>query len=367
VLIAFLLIGRAAAAPAQTDDKGQELEELKRRISNLTQELQRSQQKQKGVEDELAALDLKIALQNEEVRKIELERSMQSEKVQALAAQVLDLRGTIERQKARLLTKARFLHRLGRLGYLRLFFSDSGSDFLSVLRWALRLAHQDRRLFSDYLANLDRLSRERENLRAGEAALARLQRERAAKLEEMKASEEQKRFLLTQLKRKEKETEAQMAALKEKAARLERLIATLAGAPHERLAKEDIRRYKGALDWPLKGRVTVPFGPVAGTQYATRILSKGIEVTAPAPAEVGPIFPGKVVYARWFKGYSNLVVLDHGFGVISITGFLTVCHVKEGEWVPAGRALGRLTEAPYTYYLEIRDRGTAVDPAPWLR
>jgi septal ring factor EnvC (AmiA/AmiB activator) len=277
------------------------------------------------------------------------------------------LRGDIAAQKERLLIKVRFLHRLGRLGYLRLFFSSTSGDFLSTLRWALHLAQQDRRLFTAYLDNLERLSKQREELRTGEAALARLQRERTAKLAQMKASEEQKRFLLTQLKRKEKETETQMAALKEKAARLERLIATLASHPPERLAKEDIRTYKGALDWPAKGRVSVPFGPVAGAQYATRILSKGIEVTTPAAGEVGPIFPGKVLYAKWFKGYSNLVVLDHGFGVISITGFLSVSYVNEGEWVPTGKALGRLTEAPFTYYLEVRDRGTAVDPAPWLR
>ena len=364
--ISLILLGALLHAQAPPDEKGRELEELQRKIANLTQELERSQKKQRGVEEELEALDLTIALQNEEVRKIELEKAIQTEQVQTLAGQVMALRTDIGIQKARLLTKVRFLHRLGRLGYLRLFFASSTGDFLSTLRWTLHLAHQDRTLFTSYLENLDRLSKQRETLRAGEAALVRLQRERSAKLAQMRASEEQKRFLLTQLKRKERETETQMAALKEKAVRLERLITTLATHPPDRLAKEDIRTYKGALDWPAKGRVTVPFGPVAGSQYATRILSKGIEVTA-AAGEVGPIFPGKVLYSRWFKGYSNLVVLDHGFGVISITGFLTVSYVKEGEWVPTGKALGRLTDSPYTYYLELRDRGTAVDPAPWLR
>ncbi len=366
-LLLLLSCGAAALAQAPVGEMDRELEELKRKIDALTHELERSQQKQRGVEDELRALDLKITLQNEEVRKIELERSMQTARVQTLAAQVLALRGEIDAQKRRLLTKARFLHRLGRLGYLRLFFASSGSDFLSVLRWALHLANQDRTLFTAFLGNLELLSKERENLRAGEAALERLRRERKGKLAEMRTSEEQKRFLLTQLKRKERETEGQMAALKEKASRLERLIATLSSQPPENLAKEDIRTYKGALDWPAKGRVTVPFGPITSPQYATRVLSKGIEVALPASGDVGPIFPGKVIYARWFKGYSNLVVLDHGFGVISITGFLTVSGVREGEWVPTGKALGRVTEAPFTYYLEVRENGTAVDPAPWLR
>ena len=49
------VLGALLHAQAPPDDKGKELEELQRKIANLTQELQRSQQKQKGVEDELGA------------------------------------------------------------------------------------------------------------------------------------------------------------------------------------------------------------------------------------------------------------------------------------------------------------------------
>jgi septal ring factor EnvC (AmiA/AmiB activator) len=366
LLILPLLLPVLLCAQAP-EDKVQELEGLKRRIVLMTKELEQSQQKQKGLEDDLSSLDLKISLLNEEIRKVELEKAIETEKVQRLASDVLRLKGILAGQKQALQTKVRFLVRMGSLGYLRLFFSASNTDFLSVVRWVLHLAHQDRRLFTSYRDNLQVLSLEREKLRTGEQNLEKIRRERENKRGELLASEEQKRFLLSQLKKKEKETETQMAVLKEKAGRLESLIAMLTRSSQEKGAKEDIRAFKGALDWPARGRIRMPFGTVQNPQYSTQILSKGVEIEVGQPAGVGPIFPGRVRYAKWFKGYSNLIVVDHGNGVLSIYGFLTIADVKEGEWVYAGRTLGKLSEAPYTYYLEIRDNGVAVDPAAWLR
>ena len=367
IFFSVLLLSSLSWAQTPSEDKAQELEGLKRRIILMTKELEQSQQRQKGLEADLSTLDLKISLLNEEIRKVELEKAIETEKVQRLAAEVLRLKGILADQKQALQTKVRFLVRMGSLGYLRLFFSAQSTDFLSVVRWVLHLARQDRRLFTSYRDNLQVLSREREKLRVGEQKLERIRQERENKRGELLASEEQKRFLLAQLKKKEKETEAQMAVLREKAGRLENLIAMLARSPQEKGAKEDIRAFKGALDWPVRGRIRMPFGTVQSPQYSTQILSKGIEIEVGQPTAVAPIFPGRVLYAKWFKGYSNLIVVDHGSGVLSIYGFLTIADVKEGEWVFGGRTLGKLSEIPFTCYLEIRDQGVAVDPAAWLR
>ena len=368
IILAMLMTALPVITVAQgsPDDKGRELEDLKRRIVLMTKELEQAQRRQVGLEQDLSNLDLRIRLLNEEIRKVELEKSIETEKVQRLASDVLRLKETIGSQKQALDAKVRFLRRLGSLGYWRLFFSSS-TDFLSVLRWVLHLAHEDQRLFTSFRENLQALSQKRETLRAGELALEKIRTEREGKRAELVASEDQKRFLLTQLKHKERETETQVAALKEKAVRLERLIGMLGRSSQGTAGGEDIRAFKGALDWPAKGRTKVPFGMVQSPQYATEILSKGIEIEADRATDVHPIFPGRVLYAKWFKGYSNLIVVDHGNDVLSIYGYLTIALVKEGDWVPAGMALGRLTETPFTYYLEIREKGVAVDPAAWLR
>ncbi|MEN8197758.1 MAG: M23 family metallopeptidase, partial [Pseudomonadota bacterium] len=41
-------------------------------------------------------------------------------------------------------------------------------------------------------------------------------------------------------------------------------------------------------------------------------MCNGIRFDAPSSSSVNAVFPGVVAYARHFKGYGNMVVLDHG-------------------------------------------------------
>ena len=85
---------------------------------------------------------------------------------------------------------------------------------------------------------------------------------------------------------------------------------------------------------------------------------------------MSPIFPGKVRFARWFKGYRNLIVVDHGNDVVSIYGYLDSSGVKPGDWVYPGSALGKVITGGSRdpkLYLEIRENGRPLDPLTWLR
>lgn len=50
---------------------------------------------------------------------------------------------------------------------------------------------------------------------------------------------------------------------------------------------------------------------------------------------------GKVVLARYFGIYGNAVVVDHGYGLLSLYGHLSSIGVQEGQMVERGQELGR--------------------------
>ncbi len=50
---------------------------------------------------------------------------------------------------------------------------------------------------------------------------------------------------------------------------------------------------------------------------------------------------GKVVLARFFGIYGNAVVIDHGYGLMSLYGHLSSIGVKEGQMLERGQELGR--------------------------
>ncbi len=345
----------------------EDLRILKEKIQALNRELEKTQSSKKTLESELKAVTLQLEITTKELKKIELEKKMLELKITKAVGDVIALKGKLDKIKEKLVFKLKVLQKIGKLGYLRFFFDSQRGNFLDILRWILHFSNEDRKLFLNYNETYKKLKEEKNILKDNGKNLKILEENMKKKLKELEGIEKQKSFLISQIERKGKEQEAQLTLLKEKADRLENLLKILNSREPEIIAKEDIHKYKGVLDWPFRGKVKTNFGKYKNPQYSTSVISNGIEVEIKSPSDIFPIFPGKVIYARWFKGYNNLVVIDHGNYVISIYGFLQISYAKEGEWVTTNKAIGRLSSEPYVYYLEVRDKYIPVDPLGWLR
>jgi septal ring factor EnvC (AmiA/AmiB activator) len=90
-----------------------------------------------------------------------------------------------------------------------------------------------------------------------------------------------------------------------------------------------------------------------------------------AGAEVRAVAPGRVAHAGWFKGYGNLVIVDHGDGYHTLVAHLASMSTAMGEEVEPGALLGTVGDTGSlkgTYlYFEIREKGRPIDPRAWLR
>jgi len=76
---------------------------------------------------------------------------------------------------------------------------------------------------------------------------------------------------------------------------------------------------------------------------------------------------GRVVYAGRFRGYGNIVILDHGDGWTSLVAGLDRVLVRVGDAPVQGTPLGRAPqgEAPRVT-IELRRKGQTVDVAQLL-
>lgn len=163
-----------------------------------------------------------------------------------------------------------------------------------------------------------------------------------------------------------------IAALEEKAKRLERLVDLLSKQRAGFVAGADIRAVQGALAWPVQGRVVERFGKQRDAKFSTVTMNNGLKIAAPAGTEVHAIFPGTVLFSQWFKGYGNLVILDHGNRVFSLYGNLKSPVVAAGDRVNAGQTIAGVGESDEAQlsgllYFEIRQDNRPEDPQKWLR
>ena len=87
--------------------------------------------------------------------------------------------------------------------------------------------------------------------------------------------------------------------------------------------------------------------------------------------DIEAIFDGAVVFSDWFRGYGNMVILDHGSGYYTLYAHAEELLVREGQVVDGGDILGRVGETDSVkgpaLHFEIRQGAEALNPAAWLQ
>jgi murein DD-endopeptidase MepM/ murein hydrolase activator NlpD len=81
--------------------------------------------------------------------------------------------------------------------------------------------------------------------------------------------------------------------------------------------------------------------------------------------------PGKVVLAETLQVRGNVVIVDHGRGVMSGFWHLSQINVKSGDEVWAGQVVGLVGSTGLStgahLHWEMRVNGVPVDPLQWAR
>ena len=95
----------------------------------------------------------------------------------------------------------------------------------------------------------------------------------------------------------------------------------------------------------------------------------GFDLASVRHADIEASNSGKVVLARYFGIYGNAVVLDHGYGLMSLYGHLSSISVEEGQWVERGQVVGRSGETGLAggdhLHFTLLVGGRPVSPVEW--
>ncbi len=129
---------------------------------------------------------------------------------------------------------------------------------------------------------------------------------------------------------------------------------------------------RGKLHLPLiYGKVRDKFGVTkAMRQSVQEVRHTGWTIAAPQGHRVRSVEEGVVVLARPYKGFGQMVIVDHGDGLHSIYAHLKPALVKEGVRLERGGLVGMVGnpfgEQPPRIYFELRREGRPVDPEGWF-
>ena len=129
-----------------------------------------------------------------------------------------------------------------------------------------------------------------------------------------------------------------------------------------------VRFYEKRAILPLEHYkyITTPFGAERYINGVYRGFHKGVDFAAPRGTPVRAILSGKVLYAGWMPLTGKTVILDHGWGLMSLYAHLSEVDVKRGQSVRRGEVIGKVgstgrSTGPHLH-LGVYLNDTAVDP-----
>ncbi len=361
-LLVFLFAAPAAAEP---DRREAELVEIRQEIGRLEARVAEMRGREASLEDRLGRVRLELQLQEVRLTEATAAYELAAARSAATEAEIERLEAALAEIRDDLRRRLAGLYRLGHHGYLRLFLSlDPDADLLPALRQLRFLVRRDRTTLERYTETRDRLASRRQRLAAERQEMALWQAREQERRDGLATVRRRQERLLAQIARQRQRLLEQARELQEKERKLARLIESLGAGLLEPLGGTPIQDFRGALDWPLRGEVTSPFGPRLHPRYRTEVPHNGIDIAATAGAEVRSIFPGEVLYSSEFEGYGPMVVVHHPGRVFTLYAGLAKLRVGKGDTLELGAVLGTATEL---LYFEIRVENQPRDPADWLR
>ena len=357
--------GASSSAPGSIASRELELAALRAEIARLQARLEQESQRRSGIEDELAAADLGLQLQEARLAEAAAARDLAVRRAAAGEREVARLELEVTSSRQAMNGRLAALYRLGRQGYLRLLLAlDPRRPLLPSLRLMRYLARRDRETFDRYREARNLLGRERDRLVAEREERERWAAREAARRRELLTVRQRKAALLARLEQERQTLTARTDELTERVGKLSALLDLLYGRNPASLEGAPVQRFRGVLDWPAEGKLTAGFGPRFDPRYHTRVPHNGIDLATSPAAEVRAVFHGKIVYAAPFEGYGNTVVVHHPGRVFTLYAGLSDLRKSTGDMVSLGDVVGL---ASSSLYFEIRVENRPDDPLSWLR
>ncbi len=134
--------------------------------------------------------------------------------------------------------------------------------------------------------------------------------------------------------------------------------------PGKPAALRPFAQARGAMLIPASGRLLRRFGE----NDELGMAAKGLTFETRGGAQVVAPYDGRVLFSGPFKGYGQILIIEHGDGYHSLLAGLDRVEGTVGQWVVAGEPVGTMPRGdrkPHLY-LELRHDGQPINPLPWL-
>jgi murein DD-endopeptidase MepM/ murein hydrolase activator NlpD len=242
--------------------------------------------------------------------------------------------------------------------------SDSVTDYLDHLYYQKRIMEYDKQVIEALVDQSENIEKYNKLLEQESSKIQQITK----KLGDLEKNISHQKFaqqkIVDELKNERALYESSERQLERESIKLIYKISDLSG---ERLDNPDAT---GNFIYPVKARITSPFGPRRHPIFGVRSMHSGIDLAAPRGTEIKASEGGLVIYSGWYGGYGKVVIVDHSKGYSTLYAHLDRIDVKVGERVRQGKVLGYEGQTGYAtgphLHFEVRSQGKPENPIHYL-
>lgn len=349
------------------------LADIASQITNLKVRIKKEDRKKTSI---LARLD-KIGLSKRLIRKEISLYNVRMEKTNAelasLNKKIPSLRSKLDKEKDAVAKIMVTMYKHGRLNFLEFLLQaeDMGS-LLSENKHLVLLAQNQQNIISDYVSTLNELVASENQVESKKAEIDQLLKMAQQKKREMDTEEKRNQALIMEIDQNKKTHMKAMEELKDRAEQLQKLMKKiLSNQLPSTITLVPLYEKKGKLSWPISGRILTYFGLKRHPRFNTMTKNNGIEISPGNTMVVKSVHPGTVVYNDHFRGYGNLLIIDHGMSYYSLYGHCSDFLVNKGDPVKGEQPVAMVGDISSlkgtTLYFEIRYKTKPLNPLQWLK
>jgi septal ring factor EnvC (AmiA/AmiB activator) len=386
-LFLVFFVATSTYADVRDDLRGinKEIKE-KRRLLTKTKKVETQVSSELGlIEKSLHEKEASLVLLGRNLHEVEsmVERTQQ---------EIETVRGEAERKRQQIRVRLSALYKGGEISTARMFFSsESFPQMAENLRYMKSILANDRKLFAEYNAKIDRLHELKVALERDAARKEKIKANIEAKKQEIEEEKRKKASYLVKVKADKKDYLASLKDLEANARRLQAMVEKLEARSRKSYTKnyknnkplagngvslppipdKGFGSQKGRLSMPAKGEVVDGFGRHKHPDFNSYTVSNGISIAAPTGSDIRSVYEGQVIFADYFKGYGNMIIVDHGGGFFSLYAHAAKIIKKVGASVARNEVVASVGDTDSSrgpmLYFEIRYQGKPVDPTAWIR
>jgi septal ring factor EnvC (AmiA/AmiB activator) len=404
IRVAFIgiLIGLGVLAPfpssAQKRDgdigqKQRDLQQTQKRLSEERAKAAEARKREAGLLAELETIDRRLIEKRKQIAMLNGRIKKAQSDVAVLQGEIGRLEGQREDQEDALARRLRALYKLQTYGgVLPLLLSgDDRGTQATQLRHLTTLVTVDARLIRGYRVTSEGLADRQSRLEDRQKELGVLWTQAEAERADADREAAKRLALLARVKDERASHDRMIGELSEAARRLEAFIRGLQEKERQRRlamakvpsaarprvspspdagSRVGFGALRGRLLWPAEGKVVAEYGAKIHPRFGTKTFKNGVDIDVPEGTNIVAVYGGHVLYTGWFRGYGNLIIVDHGGEYYTLYAHVADIKVKEGDEVKQGQPIGTVgdtgsLQGPRLYF-EVRHEGKPQDPAEWL-